>query len=397
MTEAEESGSRPRAPVGRPCRTGLLARHFFRLFLVRFAWVFALLQLFLAVSGTLVYLWSSPFLPPLTVLASFPDQVLVTLPLTAPLACLVAGFFFLAEVRRAQGFLRIRLAGRDPREFQWPILVFGAVLSVTLVWLVTQVTPQVLFQLRHPVLTADEARLALPLMILRKGGRLAGLEVRFEEIEDHAVSRLTLVNEAEESATVVTARQAEFSLDEDPPRIRLALQAGRLLEVDRDGQLLENLKFDRFDAELDSRGLVHRSRTDMLPLHYYTNAELARLPAQVRMHQARGVALRGSQRDRVAAIPFLRQARTQIAFAPLLFLALLVGGLGDHREHRQRLRSVLIAVLALCVFLPQAVLFAQRPFGTGLGAWPVSAWLPLAETVLLFAVVLWITRERRPG
>jgi len=387
-----ESGPRGRRLAS--CCTSIHSRHLFRLFLVRFGWVFLYLQLFLGLSAILLHLWMHPYLPALRLLLAFPDLVLLLLPLSLSFAALIGGLLFLSAVRSHRGFLAIRLAGRDPRFFQIPIVLFGAALSLVLGWLNGAVIPAIQYQVRHPRIEDEEATRAIPLQILRQKNRFLGARFAFEGLEGGELKNVSLSAPRGGPAAVITARRAGFRFSGAPPSLTVVLRSGRMLEVDDRGRLTQNLGFDRFDLTLAPEGLLHRSKTEILPLRYYTNAELDRLPAQRRLMLDHGIRLTTRQQEHVAAIPFMRAARTVLAGSPLLFLALLVLVLGGQAEAPPRGMSAVVAVACLLVFLPQAYFFTQTPVRTGPLAHSGAALLPVIETGLLLGVAVLVARLR---
>src|SRR5689334_19913652 len=107
----------------------ILARTFFAQFAGRFAWAFVFVQLFLGLCSLLVFSAGYPSVSPRILAASIPDILLLILPLSFTISCLGGGLLFFEEIRRAEGFLTIELAGRDPRRLQVSIVAFGLALS----------------------------------------------------------------------------------------------------------------------------------------------------------------------------------------------------------------------------------------------------------------------------
>jgi len=368
----------------------IYARHFLRLFLVRFAWVFLILEVFLGLCAILVYLWNYPYLPPLHIIRAFPDLMLLLLPLSLSFSSLIAGILFVSEVRRHQGFLRIRLAGRNPTGFQLPVLVFGAAVSLALLWLNTAVLPVVHFNLRHPDIESEEVRFTIPTLMARQEKMFSRMQVWFEKLEGEELRRFAMCSTRKNASFVVTADRARFRLTGAPPLLEVELRGGRLLEVKRSGRpedtLKENMLFDLFRGKVDTKGLLYRLKTDILHLRFYTNRELDRLPEQGRILRSRGLSLSPAQKKNLEAIPFIKAARLQLALAPFLFLVVVVF-LGGQHLSRPRLRTALLSMGCLCVFLPQAFFFVQRPIRRDSFSTAWSALLPLAELFLYLLIM----------
>ena len=371
------------APLG-----GTLARHFFLLFLVPFAWCLLYLQVFLGLCSLLLYLWKFPYLPLSVVVQALPDHVLTTLPLTLSFAMLAGGLFFAGQVRRWGGFLQVALAGRDPRSCQVLLLLWGGLLSLGLLWHNTQVLPVAQYNSRYPAVDPGEIDLSMPLRLLQGQGPLRGVKLRFEKARQGEIAGLLLQGAGKRGATLLAADRAELGLAGEPPTLAATFHRGRLVATDTKGELTENLSFRTLRVDLDARSLLRRAKQDLLHLRYYTNKELDRLERQAALNQSRGLRIGEGQAERLARVPFLKLARIQLALAPLLFIAAIVRFLGVHLERRHRLRELLVVAGCLGLFLPQAMVFVHDPPDLGFAS-PWAAFLPLAETVFLFGLYAW--------
>jgi hypothetical protein len=368
-----------------------LARHFLAIFLGRFAWVFGVVELFLALCALLVFSAAYPYVAPEKMLAAVPDMLLLLLPLTLAFSSLVAGLLLVQAVRRAQGFLTIELAGRDPRALMVPILVFGVALSAANLWLLTCVLPNVDYALERIAGAFVKSAPMTALRAARDGGMIRGLDVSFESADESGVGELALVGE--DRSTVVTARRGTFDLVDEGRSLELAARDGRLIH--RDGERLAgNLSFETLRVRFDAERLAGRSKAELLELRYYTNAELERLPALASFRLHHGLRVWDRELARLKAVPAIRAARLGAAATPLLVLALVVAFLCVHAPGSERQRAILVTAACLLVVIPQpALVLSLVGDDRTIPAW--VAYLPFAEVGAALLGALLVRAARR--
>jgi hypothetical protein len=361
------------------------SRHYLALFLSRFGCVFLALQVFVGVAALMGYLASHPYLPALQLLRRLPDLLLLFLPVSLPVAGLLGGVLFVAAARAGGGLLWAPLAGRDPRRFQMPILLFGAALAAVGCWLQAAVLPQASFRARNFVLDVSDAAEGQAVRMVAEPGLLGGLRIAFEDSDRGEMRGFCLFTRRGDEPLAIVCERATADLSPDGERLELALREGRILGLDADGHPRMDLAFGTFRLLLDAGRIGRVEKQDLLELEYYTNRELERLPAQEACLLRHGIRPRPRQARRVDGVAQVRASRIQMGILPLLFLGLVVAILGrDHRGSRWRVAAVVAVCLVL--LLPQAVLLGNQA-KEGRLPHPGLAFLPTAETALLLLLL----------
>jgi hypothetical protein len=360
----------------------LFARHFLAIFLGKLARVFIVVELFLGACSVLAFSATYPYVGWRQQVEVVPDLLLLSMPLCLSFSVLGAGLLAIEEIRRAQGFLAVELAGRDPRWLLWPVLGAGLLGSLACLWLFGSVLPNVEHRLELVATSFVRDAPLLALRAVRDGALFRGFELRFERVDEESVSEIGIV--AENRQLAITAKRGAFDVVEDGRTLQLVLTDGRLLRIEPSGELLDDVRFERLTVLIDAERFAGRAKTDLLPLEYYTDVELSRLPdlADLRMHH--GLPLLRFQADRLAGIAGLRSARVAASLTPFLELLLVVVFLGMHVERRPGLRAAAVAAGCLVLLVPQQVLVLDAASVDG-STRPWLAWIPTAEVAAILA------------
>ena len=371
-------------------RYGLL---FLRTFLGWFCWCFACLQVFLAVSVVVPLLIAHPYMPLGRLVAQCPDVLIPVLPLSLPFAMVLAGLLASAQIRRSQGYLWCRLAGRSPRLLHGPIVLFAVLLCGGLGWAEAAAIPNAVYRVRFELADVALSSDALALRMKHRPEWLPGLHMTFEEGEGSRFKEVALVSRRSTRPFAVMAADATMAVSPGGERLVVSCDDGWLLGLDEDGAIGWDADFEHLELTLDAKTLTARSKRTLLDLKYYTDEELGRLGVQRHKLRASGVALKKRQERRVRAVPRVRWLRTQSALVPFLVILLYVVLLGGVVAQGLRWRQIAFVVASLLLIGQQLILSSM--VGARGPSTPMPILMaPVLEVVTLVAVVLWMERRQ---
>jgi hypothetical protein len=359
----------------------VFSRALFVAFWIELAAIGLVLATFVALGSLVVLLASAPFAPLPALVSAVPDVVLLTSPVTIPLAVVLAAIRATDAAARHGAFLWSALAGRDPRPRQWPIALSALALAALQLWLGAHVLPAARYEARFvvPRLAGEPDLLARRLA--QKPELLPGLCAQVGGITGDRLEDLVLVSTGD-ARVACTARGARLGLDGDTLRIRL--EGGRQVALDRHGRPSTNLAFASFELALDAAALGGPTKQTVLDLAYYTDPELDRLPAQLDALLDHGIVPTERQIARVEAIPAARATRLVSAALPFLLALAVILAVGTHRE-RRRPRALALVAGAVLVLAHQALVEVNvQKAGAQVGALSIAA--PALDVLVLIGL-----------
>jgi hypothetical protein len=300
--------------------------------------------------------------------------LLPALPWLAALTALAAVTWVLVEGRRQGRWLRIAIAGRDPRLLLLPIPLAGLLAAPLLWWSVAEAGPRAATRLRTEA-GAIPTGAGLALFLDLAAGANPRLAAAHDRIGPDGIQGLRLAWDEGSRFTALLAARASATTAATPGWIRLDLQQVRIAAVRVDGITEMDAAADRLAIDLPG-GLLAGGGESLPPrLDRVQDSRLDALPddtlSRLRRGEGEGRADAARTARTFAAIPALRCWRVMAALLPAVALAVVLLAAGrDGRPWRCACGVGLALTLALA---PLLVLGNRIIDGALVSPWPVLA------------------------
>jgi len=281
------------------------SRYFLKLYLIRFAWVFFILQLFIGLWGVLALISMHPLLPIDLLLSGLIDLMILAMPISMSLSIFVGGLIFIFYVQQHDGFFWIRISGKTPIRFLIPIILSGIVSSVFIWWLVGSVTPKANYFLKFDLPSLQDAPRVVDLFLTHGQDLTPGFLTSFESTKDASLYNFTMHSKGDLSPTIITAQKVTVYRPKHNPFTTLLFENGRLIAMDNNNTVTRNICFQKMQLKLSEDRLFNSSKNNLLALKYYTNSEMDIYIKQAEILDKHGVPIGKKKQLRIKAVNYV--------------------------------------------------------------------------------------------